>query len=282
MAEPVDDVERSDIELIDYALATNDEDDSTYWDIVIEFQKRGTRTILAKMLELCDSNDESKQRFGLSVLAQLGYKTGETFVEESLPTVIRLCQESSSPDVLQCGITALGHFRDPRGLTTVLRNLHHPNEWVRHDVALTLPNVAGDPTDPEVIDALIALTVDESALVRDWATFGLGTTLHADSPEIRLALWLRVDDEDPETVFEALRGLGARHVPGVIDRVVEVLNRRPVSSYFIGASVEMPDRRLVEPLEAILAMGMDDEDISAGWLGEVIADCANVTFLEYR
>ena len=200
-------------------------------------------------------------------------------MSKNLPIAIRLCQETASPKVLRSGLSALGWFRDRRALPIVLQHSRHPDVSVRDSVVHALPKLAGDPADPAVTDALITLMLDDSALVRNWATFGLGTALHSDSSEIRAALWLRVDDEDPEIVLEALRGLGARRVPGVVNRVVEVLGRRPVSSYYIDAAVEMPDRRLVKPLELIFATEFDEE-ISAKWLTDVISNCSDSTFEE--
>jgi HEAT repeat protein len=280
MTVPFEKVEGSDLELVVNALAIADPEDWAYQNVVTELQDRGGRSILRLMLNLCDSDEESRQRLGLDVLAQLGVAVGETFIEESFATVVRLCETTTSYDTLQSGITALGYFHDHQGLPIILRNLEHPNEGVRWHVALALPKVAGEPVDPAVIDALMTLMVDESAHVRDWATFGLGTMKDVDNPEIRAALWSRVDDDDPETIFEALRGLGGRHAPGVVERIVELLNKPQVNAYLIDAAVAVPDNRLVDPLKAILANGWIDENITAEWLIVVIESCENVTWRE--
>jgi HEAT repeat protein len=268
--------EGSDHDLVTRALTITDPDDSERFRTISELQHRGGRSILSSMLELCDSLDEKQQSLGLDVLGQLGVASGETFVEESIPTVIRLCEETDSLEVLQSGIAALGHMHDPQGLPVLLANVDHVDEGVRYYVASALPWVVEDSVDPAVIEALIKLMKDTSPLVRDWATFSLGTMLNEDNPVIREALWARADDEDPETIFEALRGLGSRHASGVVGRIIDLLNRPDVSSYYVDAAVAVPDRRLVEPLKALLARGWVDTDITSEWLKLVIDGCENV------
>ena len=58
--------------------------------------------------------------------------------------------------------------------------------------------------------ALIALSADPEAAVRDWATFALGTLAEQDSPALRDALAARLDDPDEDTRLEAIHGLALR------------------------------------------------------------------------
>ena len=60
------------------------------------------------------------------------------------------------------------------------------------------------------MEALIALSADADADVRDWATFALGTLAAADTPELREALAARVEDADEDTRLEAVHGLALR------------------------------------------------------------------------
>src|SRR5262249_16743405 len=58
---------------------------------------------------------------------------------------------------------------------------------------------------------------DES--VRDWATFGLGQLIERDTPKLRAALLVRLEDPDEKTRIEAVRGLarrGGRRPPGAL------------------------------------------------------------------
>ncbi len=62
----------------------------------------------------------------------------------------------------------------------------------------------------EALNALIELSADADAKVRDWATFALGTLAEADSPALRDALAARLDDADEDTRMEAVHGLALR------------------------------------------------------------------------
>lgn len=108
--------------------------------------------------------------------------------------------------VLRSVVSALGHLGDVRAVRSVAGFRTHGDEVLRWSVALTLTTFAGD--DDAALGFLIGMTGDGSALVRDWACFGLHQT-HRDTPEVRGALLARVADHDPVTRAEALRGLAA-------------------------------------------------------------------------
>jgi hypothetical protein len=74
--------------LIEGALAISNEDDENYWALVGELQQLSGPTTFQAMVDLCRTNSEAKRRLGLNVLAQLGYKSGRPFLEETLPVVI--------------------------------------------------------------------------------------------------------------------------------------------------------------------------------------------------
>jgi HEAT repeat protein len=77
-------------------------------------------------------------------------------------------------------------------------------------------------TEP-AIQTLIELSRDIDHNVRNWATFGLGALIDADSPGVRQALYDRLFDEDEETHLEAIWGLSQRKDPRVIDFLVKRL-----------------------------------------------------------
>ena len=58
--------------------------------------------------------------------------------------------------------------------------------------------------------ALIELSGDPDAAIRDWATFALGTLAEHDSPALRDALAARLDDGDADARIEAVHGLAVR------------------------------------------------------------------------
>lgn len=85
-----------------------------------------------------------------------------------------------------------------------------------------------DCEDPEedILRRLIALTTDADLRVRDFACFVLGTQMRGvDTPEIRDALYARLDDIDTEARCEALVGLAYRRDPRVVPFIRAALTR---------------------------------------------------------
>lgn len=116
-------------------------------------------------------------------------------------------------------VLGLGHHGDPVALPEVLRHARNPERVVRRAVTLALFDlVSGDHA--EGVAALVGLSRDTDAEVRDWATTALAA-LDADTPVLRAALAERLDDADPDTVAEAAQGLARRQDP----RAVPVLER---------------------------------------------------------
>ena len=105
-------------------------------------------------------------------------------------------------------------------LPAVLALVGHHDPGVRRAVAQALPRLSGAPRPPAVVSALVTLSADPVAEVRDWACYGLGTRLsEVDTPALRDALADRLDDPDPHTRCEALLGLARRHDPRAVPAV---------------------------------------------------------------
>lgn len=113
----------------------------------------------------------------------------------------------------------LGHHGDPVALPEVLRHARNPERVVRRAVTLALFDLVSGG-HAEGVAALVGLSRDTDAEVRDWATTALAT-LDADTPVLRTALAERLDDAHPDTVAEAAQGLARRQDP----RAVPVLER---------------------------------------------------------
>jgi HEAT repeat protein len=184
--------------------------------------------------------------------------------------VAPLCVASQPVDVVTAAVSALGLIGDPAGSAAVLGQAGHPDEQTRLAVAMSLPGVAGSPPDAAVVAGLLGLMADPSGVVRDWATFGLGSQLAADGPEIRTALRARVGD-DEGAWDEALVGLARRHDAGVVELIAARLAERgpAVDSLVVEAAARAGDRRLAAPLGALQAAGYVDEV----WLDGAIAAC---------
>jgi HEAT repeat protein len=210
--------------LIERAAAVADPESDEYWELIKRLQARTDRAAFDVALTTARAPEPRRRLAGVQVLGQIGYAANRPFLEETLPALLAEAESATDPQLLQAAVSALGHLYDPRTLAAILACADHPSEDVRFSVALALPGTT-DPENPDatVIEALIRLSRDPDSDVRDWATFGLGTQLEADTPPIRTALADRLNDPDPDTATEALLGLARRHdrrsLPGILTRL---------------------------------------------------------------
>jgi HEAT repeat protein len=213
---------RSVSELFSAATDLTKDDGWEAWLAVSALQRIGTREVLDQALELVASDNPRLRWRAVDILGQLG-SPNRTFPDECLDTALRLLNSDLDPGVLVSAAIALGHLKDPRGIDALVGRLNHGDAEVRHAVASAL----GGNSDPRAIAALIELTTDEDASVRDWATFGIGVQGELDTPEIREALYRRLDDLDEETRFEALRGLARCGDLRVAQPLIDALQANP-------------------------------------------------------
>jgi hypothetical protein len=101
----------------------------------------------------------------------------------------------------------------------------HESAEVRRTVAEALAWAMLERPGGAGIDALIALTEDEDADVRNWATFSLGWQLPIDGDAIRDALWARIADPHADVREEAARGLARRRDRRATPYIAELLAR---------------------------------------------------------
>jgi HEAT repeats len=269
-------------ELVARALELDDDDeeqDDVYWAIVLELQRRGDRDTFEFARALCLRESDDARCLGVAVLAKLGAEDGLPFLDESLPLVLYLCADGGSDDLTAVAVRALGWFRDPRGTAAVLAQQDHPEPSVRLAVAQSAEGVAGEPPDPDVLAAVMALMQDDDDDVRDWATFSLGSLFEADSPRIRAALHARIDDPDEGVSAEALAGLAARDDASAASEVQVRLERaidEPFEDEHIEDLIVEAAARLGEPrfLPALRVLHERETRPEArSMLREAIASC---------
>jgi HEAT repeat protein len=143
----------------------------------------------------------------------------------------------------------------------------HGDPDVRFQVPLSLPSVwSGDPDGPDV-QALIRLTADIDAEVRDWATFGLGTQLtDADTAAIRAALRNRTSDDHPGTREEAICGLACRRDPRAISLVGGLLAAEDGAHLLVFEAAEVLGAAELVPL-------LEESDADDHGVREALAGC---------
>jgi len=166
---------------------------------------RGNEETLEAMTALAADDDPELRELAAYVLGQLGTTTAALPAEQEA-ALRTMATREDNPHVLAAIICAFGHLGAPAGHDWLLAQRAHADTYVREAVAFALGGRRGEDT----LAALIELSGDEDAKVRDWATFALGTLAEADNDALRNALAARLDDPDEDTRMEAVHGLVLR------------------------------------------------------------------------
>ena len=189
------------------------------------------------------SNDPLDRAVGADILGQLGWQE-RTYLQESLGILVSLLNDSDE-FVIYCACCAIGHRGDAKSIAQLTRFAEHKNAQIRYGVVTSLSGLE----TIEAIDTIITLSKDSDRDVRNWAMFGLGTQIEADTPEIRQALHIGVSDNDSEIRGEALVGLAVRKDSRVIDLVLnEWKSYDDISILSLEAAEEISSPRLYAKL----------------------------------
>ncbi|MCU1496485.1 MAG: hypothetical protein JWM47_438 [Acidimicrobiales bacterium] len=258
----------SDDGLVAHALAVHllaGDDREVYDACVAELGRRGHAGIRTRALDLLADARPHGRALGADVLGAMARFGGASEGDGVGPALVELVGSEADPLVLDSAVAALGLLGDQAALPTVLAMAAHPSYRVRGSVARALPSLVGEGAviaegDP-VLDALLALSVDGDAEVRNWATFGLGSRLAGDGPAVRAALDARLTDPDDDTRAEALVGLARRHVPGLVPAVVAALSADAVGRLAVEAARELAAPELRPALEGLVGWWDVDLDL---------------------
>ena len=164
-------------------------------------------------------------------MGQLGIPE-RTFPEESLTILLGMIGGEEDSDVLAAAAMALGHLRDGRAVKALVSLKNHPSENVRFGVVHGL----SAHEDESAVGALVELSADDDDDVRNWATFGIGSLIDADTREIREALFRRLNDSDHEVRGEALVGLARRGDERVVEYLLKELSSGEVGALAVEAA----------------------------------------------
>jgi HEAT repeat protein len=234
-----DTVSLSTIDELFAATLQGDYDSDAPWEAVIELQRLGTREVLSTAVEWCDSTVLLKRARGADVLSQFG-KTADhpsiNYPDECFAALSGLVSTESEARPLCSAIYGFGHQGNAKAVHLVIGFCNHPNSEVRFATTFALGCFADLP---DAAKALLQLSSDSDDDVRDWATFGLGVLGREDSPEIRDALAVRLNDTCNDAREEAMVGLAKRKDPRVISSLILALESLPVPDRAIEAASEM-------------------------------------------
>jgi HEAT repeat protein len=145
----------------------------------------------------------------------------------------------------------LGHLRDERAIEPLVALASHLSPHVRASVVHGLMG----HDDDRAVSALVRLSGDQDANVRDWATFALGVQIDRDTAEVRDALAARLADENEDARAEAIRGLARRRDERALDAALKAASgggpNVDEAIVLLGASTGNP--RLLPHLERLAA-----------------------------
>ncbi|MFE9424649.1 HEAT repeat domain-containing protein [Kitasatospora sp. NPDC006697] len=253
---------------------TSDEDEHehAYWALITEATRDGSaQTALRCGAELLASADALEREAGCDLI---GYAAdGQPALHADAATaLLALAEAETDGSVLHSLACALERAEDARALPVLLRLAEHEDADIRRVVASAFTGInSGLPDGPDV-RALIRLTRDQDADVRNWAAFTLGFQLEQDTPAIRAALWTCASDEDPEVRAEGARGLARRHDLRAVPLIAQLLGQADdgLQNFTLEAAETLGVPELLPALHALKALDPDQADADAD---QAIAAC---------
>lgn len=202
--------------------ATDPEECEEIWTLLAQAAADGPGSLLLGR-DLLHLADPVERRTGCDLL-RLTSELHPALQRDAATELVALAASEQELRVLGPLAHALGATCDTRSLPVLLALAGHHDAQVRLQVAVALPTVAVGEPDGPALHTLIRLTRDTDPEVRNWATFGLGFQLEADTPVIRAALWDRTSDDNTEAREEGIRGLARRHDPGAVPLLAQLLD----------------------------------------------------------
>ena len=240
-----------------------------FWACVYELRRRESEKVFETALQLCKNRSVRDRQLGCFVLGD-DTRPKRRFNREALDQLHLMLKSETNPTVLYAilyGIRGAQDWDNLREIKRIASFRDHKYEKVRMGVI----EVLLQRSDRISVTTLIHLTRDESAYIRDWATFGLGFETTGDTSRIRKALVARLSDEDFETRHEAISGLAKRKDPRVREALIEAVNQSDattslyISSHIFWALEDFSDKSLLSLLDQKI-LGAVDEDEASCWL----------------
>lgn len=211
-----------------------------------------------------------ERQLGCELIGTLCNPDEEGWSHEAALAIVAIADGETDPELCCSIAAALGTTSDPVCIPVLVGLAHHPDSDVRWQAAIALSPCSDTEGNNTLIgDALIGLSEDEDERVRDWATFGLGQQLDADSLAVRQALYRRLDDPHDDTRFEALVGLARRRDPRALSLTQAALRAESVFRLVVDAAGYLANPVLLPDLLAL----RDWWDVDPALLESAIAHC---------
>jgi hypothetical protein len=216
--------------LVSRALAAADDDGDTYWKIVTDLQRGGGQEMFRRASALCADVDTRRREFGVDVLAQLDYELPHDerpSREATITFLADLMATEPDPGVLRACGSAFGHLGDHGNPKSLIAHRGHPDERVREKVGV---GIRASPTDDRSLDALLELSFDPVARVREWPLLWFTDPEIAAVPRVQARLIDALDDPDLTCRAEAMCGLAALDHPGLAEIIAAEIDLAPAGA----------------------------------------------------
>lgn len=253
--------------LIDRVISNKVINDNAYWCKIHELRRRGSKDIYSCSKKLCKSKDFKEKTIGIDILAQFG-SPNLIHSKEVTQLLLQMLKKEKDPRILNSLLVSLGHNNKnikSKDIDFLNSFQTHENSDVRYGLVFALLG----KEYKNAITTLITMSKDKSKLVRDWATFGLGTQIEKNSKIIRDALWSRVIDDDQDTRLEAIVGLAKRQDPKIKDVIIEELKNGEYGTLLFEAVLEIGDYDFLKYLNKNLKDANNEDDINSDWINDL-------------
>ena len=230
--------------------------------------------------ELLASTSDHARAIGLRLLCRAALS--ESHLEAAMGAAAVVAARDGSAEVREAAAHVAGEVPTAMSIDLLVGLVRDRSFEVRAAVAgsLALADDA-EPPNPRVVGALLLLTADAHALVRDMAAFALGTQLPtADNGAVRAALHrllIEPDTADAYPAAEAAMGLALRGDASVATVIAERLRAGGAGQLWLDAAGALALPALLPALCALREPGDDESDPWVQALDKAIAACGPVT-----
>jgi len=251
----------------------NKSDGSRYANMKI-LSSRATKEIFDRSCALIVSENIQAKKIAIELLSQFGWnrdpflKDDRPFSKEIVAFYFELLNVEKSSEIITSilfGISKNNNDLTESEVKKIASYNKHESENVRYGTVHALLGLNYN----SAIKALIALSIDKSTRIRDWATFGLGTQCNRNTKAIKTALWQRVNDADYNTRYEAIVGLANRNQTEIKPIITEELAREDVMSMLFDAITALRATEYLPQLKKILKDANLDPSINQKWLNDL-------------
>ena len=250
-----------------YSRLQNKKSKKTYWDNIRELHSRPNQNVFEKAFWFANSKSDKEKIIGIDVLAQLGIDC-RPYLKETIGLYFELLKREKVPKVLASILYAIGHNNEGLKEEQILQLIefkNHKNVIVREGLVIALLTIE----NKKVIGTLIELMDDEIESIRNWSTFGIGSQLEENNPEIINALWKRVTDINEETKLEAIVGLANRGDLRIKEVIIQELEKGKYGTLLFDAIEKLNDKEFLPYLEQNLISIQTEKEISDEWRVEL-------------